>query len=125
MVGLFFQAVMFGHGGLTTLGVNGIILGVPALAAFGLMHAFGGSERHAVRTLVAFAAGAGGVALGVALFTAILLAGLPAELDAGAERAAILALAIAHLPLVVAEGLVVAAVLGFLNRVSPELVRAA
>ncbi len=124
MVGLFFQAVMFGHGGLTTLGVNGIILGLPALAAFGLTRLFAGSGGSLVRILVAFAAGAGGVALGVALFTAILLAGMPAELDAGSERAAILALALAHLPLIVAEGLVTVAVLGFLERVSPELLRA-
>jgi cobalt/nickel transport system permease protein len=36
VIGLFFQAVMFGHGGLTTLGVNAIILGMPALAAAAL-----------------------------------------------------------------------------------------
>ena len=31
LVALFFQAVMFGHGGLTTLGINGVILGLPSL----------------------------------------------------------------------------------------------
>jgi len=35
LIGLAFQAVMFGHGGLTTLGVNAVILGLPALAALG------------------------------------------------------------------------------------------
>ncbi|TVR97559.1 MAG: cobalt transporter CbiM [Rhodospirillales bacterium] len=125
LIGLFFQAVMFGHGGLTTLGVNGVIFGLPALAAFGFLCLVRGQGGPACHAVTAFAAGAGAVMLAVALFTAVLLAGLPAHLDAATERRAILALALAHLPLAVVEGLVVAAVLGFLRRVSPELLRAA
>ncbi len=124
LIGLFFQAVMFGHGGLTTLGVNGVILGLPALAGFGLAHLFGGYGSRFIQGMLVFSVGAGTVMLGAVLFMAILLAGLPAHLDAGSERAAIFALAVAHLPLAVVEGLVVAAVLGFLNRVSPDMVRA-
>lgn len=117
MIGLFLQAVMFGHGGLTTLGVNTVIFALPALAAFGIVHRLGGAGGRLAAALVDFAAGAGAVLLAVGLFSAVLIAGLPADLDAGAERAAIAALAVAHLPLAVAEGLVVAAVLGFLRRV--------
>lgn len=124
MIGLFFQAVMFGHGGLTTLGLNGIVFSVPALCAFALMRPFVRSDHAMLRTVAGFVAGAGSVLLALALFATILLAGLPAELDAGAERAAILALVIAHLPLALAEGLVVAAALGFFRRVGPELIRA-
>lgn len=36
VVGLFLQVVMFQHGGLTTLGVNATMMGVPALLAFGI-----------------------------------------------------------------------------------------
>ncbi len=39
LIGLFLQAVMFGQSGLTTLGVNGVILGLPALAAAGVFQA--------------------------------------------------------------------------------------
>ncbi len=35
-IGLFFQAVIFNHGGMSTLGVNTIIMGVPAIAAYHL-----------------------------------------------------------------------------------------
>jgi len=125
LIGLFFQAVMFGHGGLTTLGVNGVILILPALAAFGMMRLCARVRGRAAAATLAFAAGAGAVMLAVALFAGLLLAGLPAHLDAAAERAAIAALAIAHLPLMVVEGLVVAAVLQFLRRVSPEMLDAA
>ena len=121
LIGLLFQAVMFGHGGLTTLGVNGVILGLPALAAFGLTRAFEGAHPAATG-LASFATGAGAVLFAVALFVGILLVGLPSHLDAGAERAAIVALALAHLPLALAEGLVVAAALGFLRRTSPEMI---
>ncbi|WP_196257835.1 cobalt transporter CbiM [Pelagibacterium limicola] len=123
-IGLFLQAVMFGHGGLTTLGVNGIILGLPALAAFALPRQANRTGSALVQSAAGFAAGAGAILFAVALFTTILLAGLPAHLDADAERVAILTLAVAHLPLALAEGLVVAAVLGFLRRVSPELAHA-
>ena len=68
--------------------------------------------------------GAGAVALAVALFAGVLLLGLPVQLDARAERAAIAALAVAHLPLMVVEGLVVAAALAFLRRVGPDLLQA-
>lgn len=41
-VGLFLQAVLIGHGGLTTLGVNSCVMGLPALLAWGL---FAGIRR--------------------------------------------------------------------------------
>jgi cobalt/nickel transport system permease protein len=34
LAGLFFQAVMFQHGGLSTLGVNTVIFAVPAMLAY-------------------------------------------------------------------------------------------
>ena len=122
LIGLTFQAVMFGHGGLTTLGVNAVILGLPALLAFGVTRFLGHLRQRAAAAVLGFATGAGAVLLAVALFATLLLAGLPAHLDAGAERAAITALALAHLPLALAEGMVVAAVLGFLRRTNPEMI---
>ena len=34
LIGLFFQALIVGHGGLTTLGVNAAMMGLPALLAY-------------------------------------------------------------------------------------------
>lgn len=117
LVGLFLQAVLFGHGGLTTLGLNGLVLGVPALLAYGL---FGLLAPRWPR-LAAVLAGSGAVVLALAIFAAIVLLGLPATLDASAERAALWVFALAHLPLVLAEGLVVMGVLHVLARVEPGL----
>lgn len=122
LVGLFFQAVMFGHGGLTTLGLNGLVLGLPALATAALfrLRGAGGPRRDAV---LGFVAGAGGVLLAVTAFVPLLVLGMPAHLDAGVERAAILTLALAHAPLMLVEGVVVASTVATLRRVSPELLR--
>jgi len=117
LVGLFLQAVLFGHGGLTTLGLNGLILGLPALLAAGLWRGLG---RRAP-DLAALLAGGGAVLAALAIFAAILLAGLPVALDRGAERAALGVLMLAHLPLVLAEAVIVLVTLRVLRRVEPGL----
>lgn len=117
MVGLFLQAVLFGHGGLTTLGLNGLILGVPALAASALWGGFG----RRLPDLAALLAGSGAVIAALAIFAGLVLAGLPPGIDRGAERAALSVFVIAHLPLVLAEGVIVLAVLRILRRVEPRL----
>jgi cobalt/nickel transport system permease protein len=123
LVGLFFQAIMFGHGGLTTLGLNATIMGVPALLAaaiFRLRLRFGSGSR--ISTGVAgFLAGASGLGLAALLFVLLLIATLPATLDASLERAALVALLLAHIPLMCIEGMLTAFVALFLQRVRPEL----
>lgn len=121
VVGLFFQAILFGHGGLTTLGLNALILGVPALIACGVWRLAGRQNRS--NLLLGFTLGAGGVLIAVALFVTVVLAGLPIHLDAQTERQALTLLVIAYLPLAVIEGIVTAATLGFLQRAGAGLLR--
>ena len=124
LIGLFFQAVMFQHGGLTTLGVNALIMGVPALAAHGIfrLRKLGKGDVSRVKTAVAgFAGGGMAVMLSVALFAGILITNIPADIDAATERAAIITLAAAHLPLLAVEGTVTAALAVFIQRVRPGL----
>ncbi|MGP9792086.1 cobalt transporter CbiM [Roseinatronobacter sp. NSM] len=118
MVGLFLQAVLFGHGGVTTLGLNGLIVGLPALLAFGVWRGLGRRWPD----VAALVAGSGAVVAALAIFAAIVLGGLPVALDAGAESLAIKAFVLAHLPLVAAEGVIVLALLRVLRRVEPALV---
>lgn len=117
LVGLFLQAVLFGHGGLTTLGLNGLILGLPALLAFGLWRSAGRRWPD----LVALCAGSGAVVLALVIFAALVLTGMPAALDARAEQAALWVFMLSHLPLVLAEGLIVLVVLRVLRRTAPQL----
>jgi cobalt/nickel transport system permease protein len=124
LIGLFFQAILFGHGGVTTLGLNALIMGLPALLAFAAWRLAGGDslERPAAMAL-AGSLGAGGVILAVGLFATIVLMGLPAEIDAAVERQAVGLLILAHLPLAVLEGVVTAAAVGFLHRAGSGLLR--
>ncbi|GAB4279264.1 MAG: cobalt transporter CbiM [Oscillatoriaceae cyanobacterium] len=125
LVGLLFQAVMFGHGGLTTLGVNATMMGVPAILVarlFPIRHLaakYIGTQK--ADSLFAFLAGAGGLGMTMVMFFAITIMGITADIDAGAERAAILALLISHIPLIVIEGIFTTLVVNFLSKVKPEI----
>ena len=127
LVGLFLQAVMFGHGGFSTLGVNALIMGLPALVAaliFQLSDRFPTRlNPPAVISLFSFLAGATAVALSTLMFYSLVLFNLPADLDANAERTALLTLAFAHLPLILLEGVFTVIVVSFLAKVKPELLR--
>ena len=123
IIGLFFQAVMFQHGGLTTLGVNAIIIGVPALLAyyvFQLRSMHGLNDR--IKTgIFGFLAASVAIGASVALFMAFLVPNIPATLDVATERAAIFTLSLSHVPLMAIEGAFTALVAIFLQRVRPKL----
>jgi len=123
IIGLFFQAVMFQHGGLTTLGVNAIIMGLPALVAYYIFRVRNmlGKESRLITGAFGFLAGFAAIGMSVALFVVILLTNIPAELDVATERTAIYTLALAHLPLMVIEGVFTGLVAVFLQRVRPQL----
>lgn len=125
LVGLLFQAVIIGHGGLTTLGVDAVMMGIPALVA---SHVFQlrnyvlrwWKEPVALGTF-SFLAGAVGVGLSAIVFFALVITTIPASFDATTERAAVYGLSLAHIPLMVIEGAFTALTVLFLNRVKPEL----
>ncbi len=123
LVALFFQAVMFGHGGLTTLGVNATMMGLPALVSFFIfrLRMVAGNNNQMATGGLGFVAGAAGVGLATLLFYAILITTIPANIDPAIERVAITALVIAHVPLMLIEGACTALVVLFLQRVKPEL----
>jgi cobalt/nickel transport system permease protein len=123
LIGLFFQAVMFQHGGLTTLGVNATMMGVPALLAYHIfrLHSVVGKGSRVWMGVFGFLAGAVGLGIAVLISFTLLVTTIPAHLDAEAERASIYALTLAHIPLMVLEGIFTALVVLFLQRVRPEL----
>lgn len=123
LIGLFFQAVMFQHGGLTTLGINATIIGVPAMLAYLLFRVrklFGADNRTAAGVF-GFLAGASGVALAAVAAFILLVTTIPANMDVEAERTAIVVLTVAHIPLMLLEGMFTALVVLFLMKVKPEL----
>lgn len=123
LIGLFFQAVMFQHGGLSTLGVNAAMMGLPALLAFALFRArkLFHSDSRSITGLFAFLAGGLGLGLAALIALALLITTIPAQLDAATERASLIALTAAHVPMMALEGFITALVVLFLQRVKPEL----
>ena len=127
LIGLFFQALIVGHGGLTTLGVNATMMGLPALLAY---HIFrlrllldSKSTKPFITGLFAFLGGALGLAFTALIFIAVVITTVPAEFNAQAEQAAIATLTISHIPLAILEGVFTAMLVLFLQRVRPELLK--
>lgn len=114
LVALMLQGVFFQYGGITTLGVNTVIMAAPAVAVYYL---FGRWIKVAgwPSKAAAFGCGAGAVALAAVVMAASLLF-TDEKFFAVAGTALLL-----HFPVMVIEGLVSAACVNFLAKVKPEL----
>ena len=114
LIALFLQALLFQFGGITVLGVNTVIMAAPAVIAYYVFRPLL-RQQGATAAVGAFACG----------FTAILLSGLLmalALLFTGEAfwPAAQLAL-LAHLPVMIIEGLVTLFVFQYFKKTQPAL----
>ena len=117
-IALLLQAVFFSYGGLTTLGVNTLIMAVPAVICHYLFRDAVRSRSESTVFAVGFAAGGIAILLGAFLGAGALWA-------AGEEfRIFSKLVVLGHLPIVVVEGLVTGSVVVLLRKVRPELLEA-
>lgn len=114
LVALLLQAVFFQYGGVTVLGVNTVIMALPALTCYMLFSRLL-KKNTRVSSLAAFLAGSLSI-LGSGLLAAFCLA-----LSGQAFLPAAQAFLVAHVPLGLVEGFVTAIVVGFLLKVKPEI----
>jgi cobalt/nickel transport system permease protein len=117
-LGLLLQSLLFQFGGLTALGANALMMGLPALACGWIFQRWKGTGRLR-QSVVGGIAGALGTVLAALVLAALLVTG--GEDFFGVTKIAL----IAHLPVVAVEGLVSAFTVGFLARVKPELLEPA
>ena len=114
LTALLLQAVLFQYGGLTTLGVNTVIMATPAVICYYLLDSHIGKD-HKYSFFTGFLAGAGSVAmaalgLGLALYST------------GKEFLEVSLLVItAHVPVMIIEGIVTGFCVTFLLKVYPEI----
>jgi cobalt/nickel transport system permease protein len=113
-VAFFLQAMLFGVGGFSTLGVNVMMMATPGVLVGLALRPM--AQRGSPQT--AFAAGAIAGALSI-LFAGTILAGVLVTSGEEFTAAAGLVLA-AHVPIMIVEGLVTGGAVGFLRRVRPE-----
>jgi cobalt/nickel transport system permease protein len=118
LVALLLQAVFFGFGGFTVLGVNTLIMAGPAVLMGAVLRPGLAHPHGAARATAGFIAGAGAILLGAAL-ASVALAG-----SGKAFQAAAAALLLGHVPVALIEGFVTGAVVSFLARVRPDILEA-
>ena len=125
LIGLFFQAVMFQHGGMSTLGVNAIIIGSPSIPAYYLFQ-----QRERLRgkkavltTILSFACGAGALLLSATMFAVLLITNISPDMDVNAERTAIFVSLGGYSIQAAIEGVFTVMLISFLEKVKPELLK--
>ena len=116
-LGLVLQSFLFQFGGLTALGANALMMGLPAWLAAGLFRAL------CMRSRMAPALAAAAVSALAIASAALILAGLLAT--GGEDFFGVAKIAVAaHVPVLILEGVISFFVVSFLHRVKPELVHA-
>lgn len=118
--GLFFQAVMFQHGGLSTLGINTVLFALPALAAHGgwrvMGRLFGRGHRHLLASGAALLAA-------LSLIAAALSAMLTIRFSGEAFAGFAWLFSASHALLAGVEGLVTFLVVDRLLTVKPDMLQ--
>jgi cobalt/nickel transport system permease protein len=115
LLGLTLQALLFQHGGITTIGCNTVMMGVPALL---------GWKIFGLRKIIKFKSGEAifGFLTGflAVFFATLILATL--LITTGTEFIGVAKYAaLAHLPVMFIEGVVTGFVASFLMKVKPEI----
>jgi cobalt/nickel transport system permease protein len=114
LVALFLQAVLFGFGGLTTLGVNTTAMALPGVVC-ALVFRRLVRRDGVVGSVAAFGVGA----LSVLLSGLLVLAALVVSGGAFTKAAAVLV--VGHTPVMVIEGVICTLCVGFLRKVRPHM----
>ncbi len=120
-IGLVLQAFLFQFGGITTIGINTVNVGIPALIAYVIFQR--GMKLELLSSRREFSAGVlGAIAGGLSvLLVAVFTAG---ALIASGEKFTGVAVAIvgAHIPVMIIEAIVVGFIITFLVKVKPEVI---
>jgi len=116
-VGLVLQAFLFQHGGITTIGINAIMMGTPALLAYKLFNLRNKFNFRKNEFIFGALAGGSGVLLGT-LILALALITTGSEFMGVAKYAAL-----AHLPVMIIEGIITGFIASFLMKVKPEILK--
>jgi len=114
LVGLLLQALLFQFGGLTTLGVNTVIMAFPAVASYCL---FGKLMRSGKKGAIFAGVGAGVIGVGGGTLLTVISLLSTKEAFTNVVRLVVLT----HIPAMVVEAVITAFILSFLWKVKPEM----
>jgi len=115
LVALTLHAVLFQFGGLTSLGVNTVTMATPGVIAYYLFNMPIRKGNNIVSAVSGFAAGVTGVGIGAILVAIALIS--TGESFLGVAKLIV----VAHIPVMVIEGIITAFCVIFLKKVKPEI----
>lgn len=116
-VGLVLQAFLFQHGGITTIGINSIMMGTPALLAYKIFTLRNKFNFRRNEFIFGALAGGSGVFLGTLILALVLI-------TTGSEFVGIAKYAtLAHIPVMVIEATITGFIVSYLSMVKPEILR--
>ncbi len=115
MVALALQALFFQYGGITTLGVNTLLMALPAVFCYFLFQPLILTKNNSL----ALAAGFSGGAVSVFL-SGIIMAGFLVFAEKHFIEVSVLVITI-HIPVMIIEGIITMFCIGFLKKVQPRL----
>ncbi len=112
-VGLFLQALLFGYGGLSVLGVNLLIIATPALLSYFIL--FIKPKKLWQEKLIYFLAGSLPIVVSAFLLSLILVLN-------GEEFYTVASVSfLSNIPIMIIEGLLVVLIFEFIKKVSPKI----
>lgn len=118
-IGVILQTILFQHGGITTIGINTTIIGLPALLSY-LIFKYGRKINPFPKkdlSVSVFGTIAGGTAVLISvLFLVLSLVTTGKELLPVATT-----VGIAHIPVIIIEAAITGSVVALLSKVKPEL----
>ncbi len=118
-IALFLQAILFGFGGISSLGVNVFNMALPAILCFYLCHHAARRAQHeSLQFLYGFLAGS------LAIIFSTCLIALSLFLSGEGFIRLIQLMFLAHIPVMIVEGIITGFIIVFLQQVRPELLAA-
>ena len=115
LVALSLQALFFQYGGLTTLGVNTLLMAFPAVLCYLILKPLILNDNNSVALAASFAGGAFCVFL-----SGIMMAGFLVFAHREFLEVALVIVSI-HVPVMIIEGIIAMFCIGFLKKVQPSL----
>jgi cobalt/nickel transport system permease protein len=115
LVALVLQAMLFQFGGITTLGVNTVIMALPAVIGYLVFNPFLHKENATLALLASFACGFLSVFLSAIILGLALLFTEENFLEVSAIVIA------AHIPIMIIEGIITASCVAFIRKVQPTM----
>jgi len=112
-IGLTLQALLFQHGGLTVIGINTLNIGIPGLICYFIFMT--GYKKKIPLALL------GGICCALAIFLTVVCLVSVLVISGDQFTAVAGVLAVAHIPIMIAEAFIGGAVVGYIAKVKPEL----